>query len=65
MSGLSGNITVNGTLTFGAGDAGTVSAASRQYTLVKRGLGAANESNVDLSAPPYAIHNGMPAAYSS
>ena len=56
---------MNGTLTFGAGDAGTVSAASRQYTLVKHGLGAANESNVDLSAPPYAIHNGMPAAYSS
>ena len=52
ISGPSGNITVNGTLTYGAGS------ANIPPTLQKRGTGAASESDVDLSDPPYAIHNG-------
>ena len=27
--------------------------------LVRRGLGAGQEKNVDVNNPPYAIHNGM------
>ncbi|TCD60713.1 hypothetical protein EIP91_009634 [Steccherinum ochraceum] len=50
-SGPSGNITVNGTSTFGAGNASS--------TLTKRGQGAGGEDNVNLNAPPYAIHNGF------
>ncbi|KLO16236.1 glycoside hydrolase family 31 protein [Schizopora paradoxa] len=53
ISGPSGNITVNGTLTFGQGEVSSATSIS------KRGLGAANESNVDLNNPPYAIHNGI------
>jgi len=49
ISGPSGNITVNGILTFGQG--------SSSFT--KRGLGAANESDIDINTPPYAIHNGF------
>ncbi|EPQ61327.1 hypothetical protein GLOTRDRAFT_119185 [Gloeophyllum trabeum ATCC 11539] len=45
--GPSGNITVNGTNTCNPGE-----------TVVKRGLGAGNESGVNLNDPPYAIHNG-------
>lgn len=48
ISGPSGNITVNGTLTFGAG--GDI--------LVKRGLGEAGLDGADVNSPPYAIHNG-------
>ncbi|KAI0791893.1 glycosyl hydrolases family 31-domain-containing protein [Abortiporus biennis] len=48
--GPSGNITINGTLTFGS-DTPTIK-------LNKRGLGAGNQSGVDLNSPPYAIHNG-------
>lgn len=51
ISGPSGNITVNGTSTFGAGG-GT--------TLSKRGLGAAGLDGADVNFPPYAIHNGNP-----
>ncbi|KAJ7861406.1 glycosyl hydrolases family 31-domain-containing protein [Mycena olivaceomarginata] len=46
ISGPSGNITVNGTLTYGA----TAPSISR---LSRRGTG------VDLNMPPYAIHNGF------
>jgi hypothetical protein len=49
ISGPSGNITVNGTLTCGA---------AALVTLSKRGIGAGNQTNVDLNTPPYAIHNG-------
>ncbi|KAJ7692931.1 glycosyl hydrolases family 31-domain-containing protein [Mycena rosella] len=49
ISGTSGNITVNGTLTYGATAPGAALSA--------RGVGAANQSDVDLNAPPYAIHN--------
>ena len=48
ISGPSGNITVNGTLTYGASSSG----------VSKRGLGAANETGIDINNPPYAIHNG-------
>ena len=48
ISGPSGNITVNGTLTYGAGSSG----------VFKRGLGATNETGIDINTPPYAIHNG-------
>ncbi|KAF8510825.1 glycosyl hydrolases family 31-domain-containing protein [Hysterangium stoloniferum] len=51
VSGPSGNITVNGTLTFGA----TNSSSSPS----KRGLGAAKLKNANINAPPYAIHNGF------
>ncbi|KAJ6454358.1 glycosyl hydrolases family 31-domain-containing protein [Mycena sanguinolenta] len=53
ISGTSGNITVNGTLTYGAG-ATTASLLSRHS---KRGVGAGGQTGVDLNAPPYAIHN--------
>ncbi|KAI9062310.1 glycoside hydrolase family 31 protein [Trametes sanguinea] len=49
--GPSGNITINGTLTFGNHSV----APSREHT--KRGLGAAAEPGVDLNSPPYALHN--------
>ncbi|PIL30006.1 hypothetical protein GSI_07917 [Ganoderma sinense ZZ0214-1] len=45
----SGNITINGTLTYGN--------ASAAGALAKRGLGAAAEPGVNLNSPPYAIHN--------
>ncbi|KAJ7080919.1 glycosyl hydrolases family 31-domain-containing protein [Mycena belliarum] len=48
VSGPSGNITVNGTLAYGA---------TAQAALAARGIGAGNQSDVDLNAPPYAIHN--------
>ncbi|KAJ6528271.1 glycosyl hydrolases family 31-domain-containing protein [Mycena vulgaris] len=48
LSGPSGNITVNGTLTFGA---------SASAALAARGVGAGAQSDVDLNEPPYAIHN--------
>jgi alpha-glucosidase len=51
ISGPSGNITVNGTLTYGA-TAPSISKLSR------RGVGAGNQTGVDLNMPPYAIHNG-------
>ncbi|EIM91809.1 uncharacterized protein STEHIDRAFT_151169 [Stereum hirsutum FP-91666 SS1] len=57
ISGPSGNITVNGTLTYGAGAAPFSEPAKR--ALGKRGLGAANETDVDLNNPPYTIHNGF------
>ena len=50
VSGPSGNITVNGTLTFGA--------EQISNTLVKRGLGAGDQGDIQINTPPYAIHNG-------
>lgn len=52
--GPSGNITINGTLTFGNASA----SASAEGAHAKRGLGAAAEPDVNLNSPPYAIHNG-------
>lgn len=51
ISGPSGNITVNGTLTYGAQESTT-------NTMVRRGVGAGEQTGVDLNSPPYAIHNG-------
>lgn len=48
VSGPSGNITVNGTLT-----------CTDTTTLTARGLGAGEETGIDLNEPPYAIHNGQ------
>ncbi|KAF9457114.1 glycosyl hydrolases family 31-domain-containing protein [Collybia nuda] len=48
ISGPSGNITVNGTLT----------CRPERATIAKRGLGAGKQAGVDLNTPPYAIHNG-------
>ncbi|KAJ7623867.1 glycosyl hydrolases family 31-domain-containing protein [Mycena polygramma] len=48
ISGPSGNITVNGTLTYGA---------TAAPALAARGIGAGNQTGVELNAPPYAIHN--------
>ncbi|KAI9066533.1 glycoside hydrolase family 31 protein [Trametes sanguinea] len=48
--GPSGNITINGTLTYN--NNGTT------QTLSKRGRGAGGQKDVDLNTPPYAIHNG-------
>ncbi|KAF7314145.1 Glycoside hydrolase family 31 protein [Mycena chlorophos] len=55
--GPSGNITVNGTLTY---DNTPPDDTSAQTALVARGIGAGNESLsfVDINTPPYAIHNG-------
>ncbi|KAL7286001.1 hypothetical protein ACG7TL_001117 [Trametes sanguinea] len=47
--GPSGNITINGTLTFGNHSFG------RMHK--KRGLGAAAEPGVNLNSPPYSLHN--------
>lgn len=55
ISGPSGNITVNGTATYACG-----STNSSSLSLNKRGIGAGNQSGVDVNSPPYAIHNGMP-----
>ncbi|KAF8177576.1 glycosyl hydrolases family 31-domain-containing protein [Mycena galopus ATCC 62051] len=52
LSGPSGNITVNGTLTYGA-------TAPPPSKLSARGIGAGNQTGVDLNTPPYAIHNGF------
>ncbi|KAF5371361.1 hypothetical protein D9615_009680 [Tricholomella constricta] len=49
VSGPSGNITVNGTLTC---------RTETSSSLTKRGLGAGQQTGVDLNTPPYAIHNG-------
>ncbi|KAH9885439.1 glycosyl hydrolases family 31-domain-containing protein [Cubamyces lactineus] len=48
--GPSGNMTINGTLTYNNNVTST--------TLSKRGLGAGGQKGVDLNSPPYAIHNG-------
>ncbi|GJE89296.1 glycoside hydrolase family 31 protein [Phanerochaete sordida] len=54
ISGPSGNITVNGSLTYGAGG----DASGDQGSLRKRGLGSA-VADMDVNAPPYAVHNGF------
>ncbi|CAL1697161.1 unnamed protein product [Somion occarium] len=51
ISGPSGNITVNGTLTFGAD-------GSTSSSLSKRGIGAGRQTGINLNVPPYTIHNG-------
>ncbi|KAJ7578612.1 glycosyl hydrolases family 31-domain-containing protein [Mycena floridula] len=48
VSGPSGNLTVNGTLT-----------CMETPSLNTRGLGAGHQSGVELNAPPYTIHNGF------
>ncbi|KAH9911573.1 glycosyl hydrolases family 31-domain-containing protein [Epithele typhae] len=53
--GPSGNLTINGTLTFGNNSANFPAAHD------KRSLpGVAGQPGVDLNNPPYAIHNGDP-----
>ncbi|KAI0770901.1 glycosyl hydrolases family 31-domain-containing protein [Trametes elegans] len=47
--GPSGNITINGTLTYGN--------YSTPGVLSKRSVGAAAEPDVDLNSPPYALHD--------
>lgn len=54
MWGPSGNITINGTLTY---DQNSLPSSS-QAILHKRGVGAGNQAGVDLNYPPYHIHNG-------
>ncbi|KAJ7473458.1 glycosyl hydrolases family 31-domain-containing protein [Mycena latifolia] len=52
VSGPSGNLTVNGTLTYGAG-----ASQVEKRGVEGRGVGAGAQSGVDLNTPPYAIHN--------
>ncbi|KAF9563513.1 hypothetical protein CPC08DRAFT_324975 [Agrocybe pediades] len=52
LSGPSGNITVNGTLTC------QLDSSTTSVSLDRRGLGAGKQKDVDLNEPPYAIHNG-------
>ncbi|KAF8547986.1 glycoside hydrolase family 31 protein [Imleria badia] len=52
--GPSGNMTINGTSTNSCPPGTT-------ETLSKRGVGAGAEPNVNLTSPPYAIHNGYGA----
>jgi len=52
LSGPSGNITVNGTLTC------QLDSLTTSVNLKRRGLGAGKQNDVDLNEPPYAIHNG-------
>ncbi|KAL5534914.1 hypothetical protein ACEPAF_3004 [Sanghuangporus sanghuang] len=54
VSGPSGNITINGTLTFEVEQIGS----ETQVGLQKRGIGAADQVDANLNNPPYAIHNG-------
>ncbi|KAL5495907.1 hypothetical protein ACEPAI_1371 [Sanghuangporus weigelae] len=54
VSGPSGNITTNGTLTFKVEQIGS----ETQVGLQKRGIGAADQVDANLNSPPYAIHNG-------
>ncbi|OSD05551.1 glycoside hydrolase family 31 protein [Trametes coccinea BRFM310] len=48
--GPSGNITINGTLTFG-------NDSLVAHIHAKRGLGAAGQPGVDINDPPYTLHN--------
>ena len=57
LSGPSGNITVNGTLTYGASSSSS-SSSSNNASRSKRGVGAGAQPGVALNTPPYAIHNG-------
>jgi alpha-glucosidase len=45
-------MTINGTSTNSCAAAGTTS------LMLKRGVGAAGEPDININAPPYAIHNG-------
>ncbi|CCM00566.1 uncharacterized protein FIBRA_02600 [Fibroporia radiculosa] len=51
--GPSGNMSINGTLTYGS-DGPSVSSS-----LTRRGIGAEHQPDANLNAPPYAIHNGF------
>ncbi|EJD47637.1 hypothetical protein AURDEDRAFT_61870, partial [Auricularia subglabra TFB-10046 SS5] len=53
VSGPSGNITVDGELTCRATE------LKPKPELLRRGLGAANQTDIDINSPPYAIHNGF------
>ncbi|KAH9836846.1 glycosyl hydrolases family 31-domain-containing protein [Rhodofomes roseus] len=57
MWGPSGNITINGTLTYG------VNERPSEAAVTKRGVGAGEQSGVNLNFPPYAIHNGFGPLY--
>jgi alpha-glucosidase len=52
--GPSGNMTINGSLTYADG-------ADSSSFLSKRGIGAGGQSVLSLDAPPYPINNGLPA----
>ncbi|KAG6370670.1 glycoside hydrolase family 31 protein [Boletus reticuloceps] len=52
--GPSGNMTINGTSTNSC-------PSETMETLKKRGIGAGGEPSVNLTSPPYAIHNGYGA----
>ncbi|KAH7909434.1 glycoside hydrolase family 31 protein [Hygrophoropsis aurantiaca] len=54
ISGPSGNMTVNGVST------NSCATNTSSSSLVKRGVGAGQEPNVNLNNPPYTIHNGFP-----
>ncbi|KAG8869470.1 hypothetical protein FRB97_001206 [Tulasnella sp. 331] len=67
ISGPSGNITVNGTMTCNETEAQASAMRKRDLrtpvtldtsSMTERGLGAAIESHIDLNYPPYTIHNG-------
>ncbi|KAI6119733.1 glycoside hydrolase family 31 protein [Pisolithus croceorrhizus] len=70
VSGPSGNMTVNGTSTYscsnvsGSGASVAMRAgASRRATMrgVGTGIGAGGETSINVTYPPYAIHNGFGA----
>ncbi|KAJ7064072.1 glycosyl hydrolases family 31-domain-containing protein [Mycena amicta] len=48
--GPSGNITINGTLTYGVDPA-------PESALAARGIGAGDQTGIEVNTPPYAIHN--------
>ena len=54
--GPSGNLTINGTLTFST-DSASDSITSRGF-LEKRDIGAGGNPDADPNVPPYTIHNG-------
>ncbi|KAI0310612.1 glycosyl hydrolases family 31-domain-containing protein, partial [Amylostereum chailletii] len=53
--GSRGNMTINGTLTYGSVPPST----GLFRTLPKRGVGAGGDPNAELNTPPYAIHNAF------
>ncbi|KAF7313029.1 Glycoside hydrolase family 31 protein [Mycena kentingensis (nom. inval.)] len=63
--GPSGNITVNGTLTYSAPAPASPAIVARAAALPAmaapaisaRGIGGGNQSDIEVNAPPYAIHN--------
>ncbi|KAH7100202.1 glycosyl hydrolases family 31-domain-containing protein [Auriculariales sp. MPI-PUGE-AT-0066] len=55
ISGPSGNITVNGVA--------TCNATKATASVLRRGIGAGNQTDIDINFPPYAIHNGFGPLY--